>query len=472
MPIENFCSSSATFVQKAISLFTPTQKKSSAISDSLKLVQLSTRCLNKPRLDTPTEKAAILARFLKKCIAAQSYGEMFSKGEYFKKVDDNLPESKTHGFSTIEHLHRLSRRHLQHIKGKTKSLTKKETQFLEKVINSKITLRHQTNANLGTEKVNLFSHEKLKKSGIAAGSNTRSADIYSLKNNDFVFFAMEFNNEGHRPLNGYHGGIHNDFGANAYLFDEISSLGYMTLTDHFFHCVSPGDTYEHKDFLKSFSQKIQSEVGRYIEGEKGYFDRPIYTAKDMKLAIGLHIIDFIRKSKDSAFKRFVLSPHTEGRHIDHIINFLFHPEFHVPRMMSTSDYRLTKLRPIDLEEAIDARNISELDMLIKTQRDAIAALGMAVVTQNKDVMYYLFTRFDFTREDVKRLRMRGKFYDIEYCLSTYYSDTAILEEFLKRGLAKPNHRITISNETMLDKAIRFNKTDMVALLKKYGAISN
>lgn len=95
------------------------------------------------------------------------------------------------------------------------------------------------------------------------------------------------------------------------------------------------------------------------------FDVPIYTAEHMKEAMALHLIDFIRFSQDHEFKNAVLNNSLNGFELDRLLNFVFQAEFHIPRLLSTTDYKKVVLRPMKLEEAIKTSNIYELSNMTK-----------------------------------------------------------------------------------------------------------
>ncbi|SVG72297.1 OspC3 [Shigella sonnei] len=82
----------------------------------------------------------------------------------------------------------------------------------------------------------------------------------------------------------------------------------------------------------------------------------------MRLGIGLHLIDFIRKSKDQGFREFCYNKNIDPVSLDRIINFVFQLEYHIPRMLSTDNFKKIKLRDISLEDAIKASNYEEINM--------------------------------------------------------------------------------------------------------------
>ncbi|SFN55866.1 OspC protein [Izhakiella capsodis] len=113
--------------------------------------------------------------------------------------------------------------------------------------------------------------------------------------------------------------------------------------------------HEHKEFIAQFSE-VRNEIYRRVHGDKGTKDTPIFNSKDMKLALGLHLIDFLRNSNDTEFKRFAMNKELDDKNLDKILNFVFQPEFHVPRMVSTYIFKEVKLREISARDAVKASN--------------------------------------------------------------------------------------------------------------------
>jgi hypothetical protein len=412
------------------------------------------------------EKSAnTIKNFLKKAIAAQSYSNMFSKGAYFKELGIEMAEPKNikSSFNSLQHLDKISNTYLSKIKQKTKYLTPDEKNLLSKIIDTKLHFRHQSNSNLS----NIMSLDKLQRDGIATAKNTYSEDVRCLSNQDFVFFGVEFSDDKSKlPLNSKHTTV--DFGAIAYITDDQNPYGYLTLTDHFDNKVPPAFTHEHKDFISQFSQ-VRNEIERYVHGENGRHDIPIYNAKDLKVALGLHLIDFLRNSTDNKFKEFVLNKNLGNKDLDRVLNFVFQPEFHVPRMVSTADFKKVQLREIRLDEAVSASNIEELSAHIKNKDDACKAMGIAIIKSKTDIVEYLLSKFNFSKEDTHKM---SSYEDIEYTLSDYSSDSRILKIFLDLKLVEPNKKFikVNSGDTMLDNAIKYSKKEMISILLEHGAV--
>lgn len=421
--------------------------------------------------DINNRSANVIKTFLKKTIAAQSYNKMFSKGANFKDLGIALPEpsARKASLKSLQHLNNVSKAYLTAIRGKTQNLTLQEKVLLTKIVDTKIHFRHQSNSNLagaaGT--LNIMSLNKLQSRDICTAKNTYSEDIRCLNNQDFVFFGVEFSDdEALLPLNTRHSTV--DFGANAYIVEEQFPHGYLTLTDHLDNTIPPAFLHEHKEFIAQFSQ-VRSEVYRKVHGDKGTIDIPIFNTKDMRLGLGLHLINFLRNSSDTAFKTFALNKDLDGENLDKILNFVFQPEFHVPRMVSTDNFKEVKLREISAGDAVKASNFEALSAHMTNKDDACKVMGLAIKYAKKDVVDLLFSKFSFTVDDLIKMSTSSR--DIEFSLSDDSADEKILKEFLDRGLVEPNTAFKEVNagDTMLDNAIKYNNKEMIDLLLAYGA---
>lgn len=422
--------------------------------------------------DLKSRSADVIKSFFKKTIAAQSYNKMFSKGDNFKDLGIALTDSSARKSSlhSLQHLNNVSKNYLTKIKEKTQDLSPQEKVLLSKVVDAKIHFRHQSDSNLVDDAgiLNIMSLNKLQSNEINTAKNTYSEDIRCLSNQDFVFFGVEFSDDkAQLPLNTRHSTV--DFGANAYIVDEQFPHGYLTLTDHFDNTIPPAFMHEHKEFIAQFSE-VRNEIYRKVHGDKGTKDIPIFNSKDMKLGLGLHLINFLRNSNDTEFKGFALNKNLDGKNLDKILNFVFQPEFHVPRMVSTDNFKEVKLREISVEDAVKASNFKALSVHMRNKDDACKVMGLAIKHAKKDVVDLLFSKFSFTGNDV--MKMSTSYEDIEYSLSNHSADEKILRDFLERGLVEPNNafRRVNSGDTMLDNAIKYNKKEMIAILLEYGAI--
>ncbi|RBL82370.1 OspC family protein [Streptomyces cavourensis] len=278
---------------------------------------------------------------------------------------------------------------------------------------------------------------------------------------------MEFSgDESQLPLNTKH--CATDYGVNAYLTNDYFPYAYMTLTDHFVNRVPPLAKQEHKDFFSRFPT-VGEEVNRRVHGPKGNFDVPIYAAKDMKLALGLHLIEFLRDSRDTELKEFCLNKDLDDRQLDKVLNFVFQPEFHVPRLVSTNNFKKVKLRDMTMKEAIIVGDFGELSTHLKSKEDAIKAMDHAVRNSKKEAVEHILSMFEFTKDDARKISDKD---EVEYLLSDYDADHRILEIFLERGLVDPNYVFQNKDEgsTMLDNARLRSNLAAVKILLKYGAL--
>ncbi|SRL17514.1 OspC1 [Shigella flexneri] len=378
---------------------------------------------------------------------------MFSQGTSFKSLNLSLeaPSGARSSFRSLEHLDKVSRHYISEIIQKVHPLSSDERHLLSIIINSNFNFRHQSNSNQ--------THK-----------NTYSEDIKEISNHDFVFFGVEISNHQEKlPLNKTHHTV--DFGANAYIIDHDSPYGYMTLTDHFDNAIPPVFYHEHQSFLDKFSE-VNKEVSRYVHGSKGIIDVPIFNTKDMKLGLGLYLIDFIRKSEDQSFKEFCYGKNLAPVDLDRIINFVFQPEYHIPRMVSTENFKKVKIREISLEEAVTASNYEEINKQVTNKKIALQALFLSITNQKEDVALYILSNFEITRQDV--ISIKHELYDIEYLLSAHNSSCKVLEYFINKGLVDVNTKFkkTNSGDCMLDNAIKYENAEMIKLLLKYGATSD
>lgn len=425
------------------------------------------------RNDLEAKNSDIIKGFFRKSIAAQSYGKMFSTGERFKKLGIALAPSTTRkfSFSSLEHLDTLSNSYLNKVKEKTKNLTPQEKKLVDKIVATNLHFRHQSNVQLVTSNnvLNIMSLDKLNSQGYLAGGNTKLADVKQLGNHDFVFFGVEFSDDKSQlPLNTKHG--ISDFGAYAYITDDYFPYGYFTLTDHLYNelILYLGDL-GYKDFSIPFTE-MRNERIRIVRGDKGIYDVPIYNAKDMKLALGLHLVDFLRSSKDIGFKAFALDENLDSKQLDGILNYIFHPEFHVPRIVSTTNFTKVKLRDVTMEEAVKAHSIEELLPYIKNKNDACAVMSCVIDKAKPDIAEYLFSKFDFTKEDTIKMS-ENSYSTLAFNLVHQFADEKILKMFLERGLVDPNEPIRFGCcDTMLDNPYTDNKK-IIDVLLSFGAVS-
>ena len=372
---------------------------------------------------TQTESADKIKKFMQKFLAAQCYGNMFSTGSSYATLGTSLPPanqhvavsgmsnaSKKHTFAALDHLAMVSAANLASIRGKVSNLTVSEEGFVEKVEQQKWHFRHQTNSLLETKKegrkqVDISSNDKLTADGVKVSTNTYSEDRDAVSNQDFVFFGVEFSNDSRSmPMNHRHNEM--DFGANSILIDdenEQSLLGYLTLTDHFYHHVPFFPLTDHPEFTRKFP-RARCLVGRSVHGDKATIDIPIYSTKDMKTALALHAIDFMRVCKDSALQDFMLDPNLTDINLDNVLNALFQCEFHIPRLLSARKYTAQRLRAMSLKEAVAACNYKELDALTTTKNKALVAIAWAFKLKKPEVELHLTRRWQMSAADLPTIQ--------------------------------------------------------------------
>ncbi|WMJ01411.1 hypothetical protein RBU55_07615 [Pseudomonas chlororaphis subsp. aurantiaca] len=134
----------------------PIADASSNIASHLSLIKNTSEAASNVAIERE-RSADIIKRFLQKSIAAQSYGEMFSNGSYFKKTGNDLPKQEGRfSFSTLDHLNKISSENLVNITKKLSPLTPSERELLSKVMSTKIHFRHQSNADLGGRDIKYF----------------------------------------------------------------------------------------------------------------------------------------------------------------------------------------------------------------------------------------------------------------------------------------------------------------------------
>ncbi|MCW2254703.1 DUF438 domain-containing protein [Providencia alcalifaciens] len=134
------------------------------------------------------KSANVIKDCFRQIIADKSYNKMFSQGAYFKKLGTDILERSAGKSSlySLQHLNKVSKHYLTKIK--EKNLTPQEKNLLSKVVNTNLHFRHQSNANLSGENLNIMSNHKLQTKNISTASKTYPEDIKYLSNHDFVFF--------------------------------------------------------------------------------------------------------------------------------------------------------------------------------------------------------------------------------------------------------------------------------------------
>ncbi|ATP28614.1 hypothetical protein CR207_09495 [Chromobacterium violaceum] len=427
--------------------------------------------------DGEAAAAGKIGAFLRKAVAAQSYGLMFANGKLFEATGDALEKRGQYGFSALQRLDGLSRRNLAAVEARLGALDSAERGLKERIMTGAWHFRHQSNAALDDGKTAaIASNHLLARESRSSGGNTFAGDKARLSNHDFVFFGVEFSGRGKqdKPLNHKHSTM--DFGANAYVVPDTLPAcrhGYLTLTDHFFNRVPGGREAEHQDFVGSFPQ-MGAETGRWIHEGKYRQNAPIFNYRDMKAAVALHLIEFLRDSKDAAFKAYVFDQAMQsGQALDRVLNSVFQAEFHIPRLMATTDYAKHPLRPMLLKEAVDSVNLPALSGLVSSKGDAVTAMWHAIDKGKDAVAAHLLGSWRFEAGDFASAPP-GFYHELNYALSEHGASVYILDQFLSRGWAAVNAPFehVNSGETMLDNAVKYGNREMAAALIKHGADRN
>ncbi|AUH50908.1 hypothetical protein CXB49_08835 [Chromobacterium sp. ATCC 53434] len=427
--------------------------------------------------DGEAAAAGKIGAFLRKAVAAQSYGLMFANGKLFEATGDALEKREQYGFSALKRLDGLSRRNLDAVAARLGALDSAEQALKQHIMAGAWHFRHQSNAALDDgEKATIASNHLLSRQARSSGGNTFADDKALLSNHDFVFFGVEFSgrDKNDKPLNHKHSTM--DFGANAYVVSDALPAcrnGYLTLTDHFFNRVPGGREAEHQDFVGRFAQ-MGRESGRWIHEGKYRQNAPLFCYRDMKAAVALHLIEFMRNSQDEAFKAYVFDQATQsGPALDRVLNSVFQAEFHIPRLMATTDYAKHPLRPMLLKEAVDSVNLPALSDLVSNRGDAVTAMWHAINKGKDEVVAYLLGNWQFEAKDFSHAPA-GFYHELNYALSESGASVYILDQFLSRGWAAVNAPFEHVNrgDTMLDNAVKYGNREMVAALIKHGADRN
>ncbi|EPM2219043.1 T3SS effector OspC family protein, partial [Shigella sonnei] len=114
-------------------------------------------------------------------------------------------------------------------------------------------------------------------------------------------------------------------------------------------------------------------------------------------------------------------------------------EYHIPRMLSTDNFKKIRLRDISLEDAIKASNYEEINNKVTDKKMAHQALAYSLGNAKSDMALYLLSKFNFTKQDVAEMEkmnnnMYCELYDVEYLLSEDSANYKVLEYFINNGL--------------------------------------
>ncbi|MDY7577842.1 T3SS effector OspC family protein [Herbaspirillum sp. RTI4] len=432
--------------------------------------------------------------FLRKAVAAQAYGRMFAEGRLFKDIGLSMPSLKNgsarFSFKTLDQLDRISEKNLNAIRSYVGRLKPAEEQLQELILTGDWSFRHQSNADLThPDGIKIFSGAMLARKQIPINSHTTQREKELLGNDDFVFFGVEFSGGyKHRlpALNKKHSGV--DYGAQAFFVNAKNSQcrhGYLTLTSHFNNSVPAPERNQNTGRGRMFPVAA-GEVPRQLSTGTNDVDAPMFSARDMKKALTLYLIDFLRKTRDPDVCWWVSEYLYEaacerpiaGGYLDSLMNFAFSPEFHIPRMLSTRSYYQQLLRPMELIEVVKASNFRALDKMLSFKPQALSAMAYAIHHTKSAVALHLLEKWSFTKEDFAptnpvwgRLAPVGKgdFAEPGHLLSKGDASLEVLEQLLRRQLIDPNARFRSIQCTMLDNAVRCENTEMIMLLLAHGA---
>ncbi|MGY4730838.1 T3SS effector OspC family protein [Burkholderia pyrrocinia] len=437
------------------------------------LTQSATSITNQMK-DVKNAAAQKISTFLRKVVAAQSYGLMFANGSVFEKTGDALPkkgEHEAYGFSSLQKLDDTSKNNLSAIRNRLGALTGDEISLKEKITAAKWDFRHQSNAVLDDGKtLNIASNHMLSHSNVPFRSKTFAEDKELLSNHDFVFFGVEYSGIGNkdRPLNSKFQGV--DFGNNAYVVSEdLPSLrhGYLTLTDHLDTTLPSINHPENPKFFQKFPIAM-SELSRPIHNGGGMGDAPIFSFYDMKEAVALNLIEFLRNSGDDKFREYVLTQAmNSGHEMDRVLNSVFQAEFHVPRILSSQDYVKHMNRDIFLEKAVETTNFSELDERVSDRDKAVSAMIHAIECENGKVAGYLLEKWTFSQQDFADLPI----YKIHSALSTGDRSGKVLDKFISLNLIDLNAKFEGGSVggLFLNAAINNRNGEILSVLARHGA---
>ncbi|QWA09666.1 T3SS effector OspC family protein [Sodalis ligni] len=75
------------------------------------------------------------------------------------------------------------------------------------------------------------------------------------------------------------------------------------------------------------------------------------------------------------------------KELDRLINFVFEPEFHVPRMVITPQFS-EKAQGYPLKDAVIASNIKRMGELVKNKEDACKAMITAIEKSKRTLSTY------------------------------------------------------------------------------------
>jgi hypothetical protein len=296
-----------------------------------------------------------IQRFFKKNRASKAYKHMFDNGEYFKQYKEISPEPKPL-LENLKIAQKLSDKAINHIKNYLGKLSKQEQDFVKKVTSlSKPTLIHKTIYDLDylnraqTSTLTIKSKLSLAKLGVKHKSFTKKEDIQKLSNDDFVFTSLDFVGTGlNTKPELYKAGDSVEYGNKAYLtHKKPQMLGYLTLTDHYCNEIVGSAI---RSFYCNCFPGLAKAIFKPIHGALGPEDIPIFTEDDMLLGVALYAIKIIRETNYDELNQYIYEDDISLTQLNEFLHVIFTPEFHIPRILSTTDFKLHKLREITAKE--------------------------------------------------------------------------------------------------------------------------
>jgi len=371
--------------------------------------------------------------FYERC-AARAYDKMFSQGKRFVDRKINLKPSKENHSSvknTLEILAHISSKNINEINALVQPLSTAEKGLFERITTLTWRFRHVSNHDVTAKGyLNLYSFDKLcQEKELYPHTAIHAADVTELANTDFVFFGVEFH---HSHLAEHIEKTHSGhfYGCTAYLINEehpLVKLGFLTLSDHYLGVIpSPQDKARIDDnfgvIFKGFPiifQELNEQGERstlktrlvYTKEKTNIVcDNPLFSYADMKAALALYFIDFIRRSEDSAFKESLFSAALDNITLSRWLNTVFQCEFHLPHMLSTYTYSSVLLEKPDHFQLAMANNVRQLAAYLKdsphASDDAIEALAVAIKEAKPQVVQWLLAHYSFERAPLEKILNR------------------------------------------------------------------
>lgn len=203
---------------------------------------------------------------------------------------------------------------------------------MRKVVDAHYFYQHQTinrldefNPQKGTSELLVDSNKYLSAKRKDISFHTYSYDINKTCNDDFVFCSISIPEDiNEKPIFTTHQKM--DFGCIAYLVEEHhGKYGYLTLYDQSCHYLIL-DT----DYLTSRFVGLEKQIKKWSNDIFDLSGVPVFSYKDMKLAIGYYLINFLRYCDIDKFKDYVHSA-PDTKTLNYILHTVFNLEYHIPK---------------------------------------------------------------------------------------------------------------------------------------------